>query len=337
MNESSILPKFTIDSIEKAISEGKSVHPDMIAAFEKQTGKVVRETLIQANPSGNLEPTQGGSDSESLVPFPNPRKYQKRTFSFNQQSLDGSSYSDHPRGFLKLMRSAITAQLEGDMRAQHLLFVIGRRARWSRTPSLDGLQYGQAYVGDFRSIDMSEKEYRCAKTRLQKWGLVSFEGTSRGTIATLLDDRVFSLSDDRKNEKWGGQEGGREGDQISEEKLLFGADSTATISRTKGGQGATNQKGKKGKKGKKGGGTPSRSSSRSWPETLPEHMLLPVAKSLGTAVEKVAARYEAFSSRKQGHRDPAPPSIEGVLQAFWHEIDPEGQRQAVSPSPFPLG
>lgn len=76
-----------------------------------------------------------------------------------------------------------------------LLTQIGLRAWWKKDEkSPVGLEYGQAFIGDYRSIGLTEKGYRVAKRRLAKGGLVSFVGANKGTVATLIDSRVYSLS-----------------------------------------------------------------------------------------------------------------------------------------------
>lgn len=148
-------------------------------------------------------------------------------------------------GFIKLQRSPETAELLRDARAFQLLTVIATRARFVREPSLSGLTFGQAMIGDCHEFRMTEKEYRTAKARLAKWNLASFQGTPRGTVATLLDSRVFSLADERKQSKQGNQKG----EPLSEENAQKGATPRAGGGRTEGEQGATNTEGKKGENG----------------------------------------------------------------------------------------
>ena len=148
-------------------------------------------------------------------------------------------------GFVKFMRSDTTRELQRDVGALHLLAVIALRARYTTEPSLGGLTFGQALVGDWIAIGMTEKQYRGAKRRLQRMGLATFRGTNRGTVATLCDARVFSLRDDRKSPKQGTQKGEPRGGLFPEGECGHGADEGATASadkgRTEGGQGAINQ------------------------------------------------------------------------------------------------
>ena len=146
-------------------------------------------------------------------------------------------------GFLMLRRTEVTDTLLADMRALHLLTVIALRARYSAAPSVHGLTFGQAMIGDWEKIGMTQKEYRCAKQRLAAFGLASFKGKSRGTVATLLDQRVFNLGDDRKEAKQGEQKGDQKSDHFSEVKTEERASEGRAQGRTRGELGATNNKG----------------------------------------------------------------------------------------------
>ena len=110
-------------------------------------------------------------------------------------------------GFVGLHRSNATRSLmEHQPKAFLLLTQIALRARYSseRDP-ITGLGYGQAQIGDFEKAGLTtESEYRHAKKTLEETGLATFAGTSKGTIATLTNTEVFSISkasnDDHSNE-----------------------------------------------------------------------------------------------------------------------------------------
>jgi hypothetical protein len=121
-----------------------------------------------------------------------------------------TQYADH--GFVKLQRSETTEELLGDPIALHLLTVIAFRARFSDAPNLEGLVFGEALVGDFDACGMTRGEYRSALDRLQKWRLVEVRPNNKGTVARLLDSRVFSLVDERGPLKNGQRQGDRPGD-----------------------------------------------------------------------------------------------------------------------------
>jgi len=106
------------------------------------------------------------------------------------------------KGFLKINRG-LDAQdlLEGDPKAFLMLTWIALRA--SR-------ETGEALIGDWRRMGAtSEAAYRRTKKRLEATGLATFQATTRGTIATLVDTRVYNInrvkaddqSDDQSDEQ----------------------------------------------------------------------------------------------------------------------------------------
>lgn len=111
------------------------------------------------------------------------------------------------RGWIGFHRSEETDELLAkEPKAFVLLAVIARRARWKNPVIPDGLTKGDALIGknDFEKFGWTEHDYRRAKQILGGAKLVSFrraKGTTKsGTVATLLDARVFSLTGDERNE-----------------------------------------------------------------------------------------------------------------------------------------
>ncbi len=98
-------------------------------------------------------------------------------------------------GFIKLQRSPETWELLQDKNAFILLTVIALRARRTDEFNLHNLQSGEALVGDHARYGLTEGEYRCAKQRLQQWGLASFAGTTRGTAAKLFDAKIYDINE----------------------------------------------------------------------------------------------------------------------------------------------
>jgi len=179
-----------------------------------------------------------------------------------------------PRGFLKLQRGEMTEFLLRDPKAFALAALIALRARFNDTPGPDGLDFGQARIGDHFACGLSRKEYRSALGRLERLGLIQVQSSRRGTIATLADSRLFALRDDRGHQisernhpvdgptagqaksrfpnqlqKNGHLKGHPEGHRLSEENCEIGADKAAIggakMGPTVGQQGATNQNDKK--------------------------------------------------------------------------------------------
>lgn len=56
------------------------------------------------------------------------------------------------------------------------------------------LEIGEAVVGDFRSIGLSEQTYRTAKLQLSDWKMATFRATTRGTIASLYDSSIYDVN-----------------------------------------------------------------------------------------------------------------------------------------------
>lgn len=78
---------------------------------------------------------------------------------------------------------------------------IGLRAKWKDDP-ISGLREGEAFVGDFWNAGIeTEMKYRHAKKILVRCGLATFRGTNKGTVATLVNSSIFSLSEADRNEQ----------------------------------------------------------------------------------------------------------------------------------------
>lgn len=75
-----------------------------------------------------------------------------------------------------------------------LLSQIARRARFTEC-KITGLKVGEAEIGDWKRAGLkSENVYRTAKSVLQKAGLVAFRTTNKGTIATLCNSAIYSVT-----------------------------------------------------------------------------------------------------------------------------------------------
>ena len=134
--------------------------------------------------------------------------------------------------FLKLMRTPETWELMShDPSAFHLLTVIAYRAKRMGDLDVRGLQVGQAFIGDHKEMGTTEQKYRSAKKRLEKYGLATFTPTNKGTIATIVDTRVYDINIESPN--------GQANDQATDEQ------------RTANGQATTIKKRKEVKKEKK--------------------------------------------------------------------------------------
>ncbi len=108
--------------------------------------------------------------------------------------------------WVKLMRSEEVMELLHNTNAFALLSVIAIRARRTNKFNRFGLTIGQALIGDYKRYGMTERSYRTAKDKLEKWGFVTFKGTNKGTIATLCDKRIYDINPETKDEQNDGTE-----------------------------------------------------------------------------------------------------------------------------------
>lgn len=114
--------------------------------------------------------------------------------------------------FIKLNRSdRLFWLLEAHPNAFLLLSLIALRARRiSGHP--DGLEIGEAYIGDWKKAGLTQKEYRNAKQKLLDLNLVKISSSNRtcqnratsratsGTIVKLLDSDIYDINPDIKGD-----------------------------------------------------------------------------------------------------------------------------------------
>lgn len=97
-------------------------------------------------------------------------------------------------GFVKLLRGDVWDTLEKHPDELHLLLVIAKRARRTKTTVPIDLHPGQALIGDWKNYGFSEQTYRRCKSNTLKWGYATYKPTPYGTIATLLCSELFDLN-----------------------------------------------------------------------------------------------------------------------------------------------
>ena len=103
-------------------------------------------------------------------------------------------------GYFKCWRSADAMELiRANGHAFVLLAVIAYRAQRTSAFNRYSLKPGEALIGDFKNYGMSEQQYRTAKRVLEKCGFATFKPTTKGTVATLLDARIFDVRQDMAN------------------------------------------------------------------------------------------------------------------------------------------
>lgn len=101
--------------------------------------------------------------------------------------------------WVKMMRSDETRELLADLPAFGLLAMIACRAQRTAAFNRYNLLPGQALIGDYKACGLSEQQYRTAKAKLADWNFATFKATNKGTIATLIDTRVFDINADAIN------------------------------------------------------------------------------------------------------------------------------------------
>jgi len=86
-----------------------------------------------------------------------------------------------------------------------LLYLTAMRA-W-RGPGISprGCGIGEAFIGDYSTMGMSEQEYRTVKKHLKKMGFITTRSTSKGTIAKLINTELFDPNFDFGNDQINGQ------------------------------------------------------------------------------------------------------------------------------------
>ena len=98
-------------------------------------------------------------------------------------------------GFIKLRRTEETLELLKDHDAFILLTVIALRARRPDEFNIHNLKSGEALIGDHDRYGLTQQQYRRAMRRLRRWGFATFKPTTHGTVATLVDARVYEISE----------------------------------------------------------------------------------------------------------------------------------------------
>jgi hypothetical protein len=75
-----------------------------------------------------------------------------------------------------------------------LAYIIAARANWRDGFNRHNLKFGEAFLGDYKTCGMSERNYRTAKAQLAAWNFATFTPTNKGTIARLTDTRLFKIN-----------------------------------------------------------------------------------------------------------------------------------------------
>ena len=99
--------------------------------------------------------------------------------------------------FRRMYDCHATHELLKDPKAFTLLACIALRVNLHEETNAVGLQQYEAYVSA-KCVGLTDKEFRCAKKRLERAGLVAWNKTKKGarigSIATVLNADVFGVS-----------------------------------------------------------------------------------------------------------------------------------------------
>ena len=100
------------------------------------------------------------------------------------------------KGWIQLRRTADTFELLKEKNVFHLLTSIALRAKRTTDFNVEGLKPGEALIGDHRNYEMTRQEYRTAKKKLERWRFATFRTTNKGTIAKLIDKRIYDINEE---------------------------------------------------------------------------------------------------------------------------------------------
>jgi len=98
------------------------------------------------------------------------------------------------RPFIKLNRnsSKLYEMLRKRSTSFSLLTLIALRSR--RTNEInDGIEVGEALIGDYKEYGATQQIYRSDKKYLAKIGEITIRSTSKGTIAKLISNEMIFL------------------------------------------------------------------------------------------------------------------------------------------------
>lgn len=102
--------------------------------------------------------------------------------------------SKNKQPFLMLNKSRETLELLKKPDAFMLLTQIAIRAKRTDDFTIHNLEIGEALIGDFRNIGLTQRRYRTAKNDIQKYKLATFKATNKGTVAKLTNSSIYNIN-----------------------------------------------------------------------------------------------------------------------------------------------
>ena len=86
-----------------------------------------------------------------------------------------------------------------------LLYFIAMRAWRGPGRSPRDCDMGEALIGDYSKMGMTQQNYRTAKKHLEKMGFITTKSTTKGTLAKLVNTELFDPNFDFGNDQINGQ------------------------------------------------------------------------------------------------------------------------------------
>jgi len=103
-----------------------------------------------------------------------------------------------------------------------LLYFIAMRAWRGPGRSPRDCDIGEALIGDYSTMGMTQQNYRTAKKHLERMGFITTRSTTKGTIAKLINTELFDPNFDFGNEQINGQLTGKQRLTIIVRILIIG-------------------------------------------------------------------------------------------------------------------
>ncbi len=95
-------------------------------------------------------------------------------------------FMEHSSEFYELIRQRPSAFV--------LLALIVDRSRKVSLDINDGIEVGEAFIGDVEKYKATPQSYRTDKRYLEKFKLVTFKSTNKGTVAKIVKSSIFDIS-----------------------------------------------------------------------------------------------------------------------------------------------
>jgi hypothetical protein len=95
-------------------------------------------------------------------------------------------FRDHSQEFYELIKQRPSAFV--------LLAIIADRARKIQLTIDDGIEVGEAFIGDYQIYGATEQTYKTDKKKLINLKIITIRTTNKGTIAKIVNPSIFDIS-----------------------------------------------------------------------------------------------------------------------------------------------